>query len=140
MEAREHSRCLPRECYPVAVNPRSKPVRVSLGLVVALAIVLGYLAWRYLGVGLLGAWLIAINVAVFPLWAWDKFQAGRGGWRVPEATLHLVAALGAAGTSLVCMRWFRHKTQKRKFTVLYSALLVAQIFALLWYLKPPSAD
>ena len=114
----------------MAVNPRSKPVRVSLGLVVALAIVLGYLAWRYLGVGLLGAWLIAINVAVFPLWAWDKFQAGRGGWRVPEATLHLAAALGAAGSSLVCMRWFRHKTRKQPFAALLNTVLLAQFGAL----------
>lgn len=122
------------------MNHRARPVQISLGLVLLAALLISIAAWRYLNASPLVAGLLAINLATFPLWAWDKFQARRGGWRVPEATLHLVAALGAAGSSLAAMRLFRHKTSKRSFTVLYSVLLVAQVFALLWFLKPPSAE
>ena len=122
------------------MNPRARPVQVSLAVFLLGAVLLGLAAWRYLGASALVSLLLAINLATFPLWAWDKLQARRGGWRVPEATLHVVAAMGASGASLISMRLFRHKTSKRRFTILYSVLLVLQIFGLLWYLRPPSAE
>lgn len=116
----------------------AKPVRLSLGLFTLGALLLTFAGQHYLGLHLVAAVLVATNLATYPLWAWDKFQARRNRWRVPEPTLHLVALLGSAGSSLICMHLFRHKTRKRSFTVLYSALLVLQVFALLMYLRPPS--
>ena len=115
-------------------------MQISLAAVLLGSILIGLAAWHYLGASALVSALLAINLATFPLWAWDKFQARRGGWRIPEATLHLVAALGAAGASMISMRLFRHKTKKRSFTILYSVLLVLQLFGLLWYLRPPTSE
>ena len=120
------------------MNSRANPVRLSLGLFILGALLLTVTGWHYLDLPFLTTTVIALNLATVPLWGWDKLQARRSGWRVPEVTLHTVAVLGSAGTSLICMHLFRHKTSKRSFTVLYSVLLVLQVFALLMYLRPPS--
>ena len=85
------------------------------------------------------AWWVAANVWVLPLWAWDKFQARRKGWRVPEATLHGMAILGAAPASLVAMEVLRHKTRKPWFRRLYVFLTLLQAagFAYWWFEMRP---
>ncbi|MFT7677563.1 MAG: uncharacterized membrane protein YsdA (DUF1294 family) [Planctomycetota bacterium] len=120
------------------MNSRANPVRLSLGLFILGALLLTVTGWHYLDVSFITTAVVSLNLTTVPLWAWDKFQAKREGWRVPELTLHTVAVLGSAGTSLICMHLFRHKTRKRSFTVLYSVLLVLQVFGLLMYLRPPS--
>ena len=47
--------------------------------------------------------LICINLLGFFLYAYDKIQASREGWRVPEIRLLVVVlAGGGAGTVLLC--------------------------------------
>jgi uncharacterized membrane protein YsdA (DUF1294 family) len=82
---------------------------------------------RYLGWDWPAVILVALNLAVFPLWGFDKWQAVRQGRRVPELVLHLVACCGTALASLAAMRLFRHKTRKRHFWWLYFAFLALQI-------------
>ena len=45
----------------------------------------------------------------------DKNAASGGAWRVPEATLMLISALGGAVAMYVTMRIIRHKTKHKKF-------------------------
>lgn len=73
-------------------------------------------------------WLLAaINVVTFLLYGWDKFQAKRGGWRVPERVLLLWAAgFGSVG-ALLGMAVFHHKTRKPKFHFGVPALLAVQV-------------
>ena len=84
------------------------------------------LAWLT-GLPALPAWLLAVSLATFGLYGYDKYQARAGGMRVPEAALHgLALAGGFAGGWLG--RWaFRHKTRKPVFTVV---LLVSTVFYL----------
>lgn len=63
----------------------------------------------------------------------DKKKAQRGAWRIPEATLMLLAALGGSIGSLLGMYWFRHKTKHPKFYLGIPAILILQI-ALAGYL------
>jgi uncharacterized membrane protein YsdA (DUF1294 family) len=79
------------------------------------------------------AWWVACNLMVFPIWAYDKWQARRDGWRVPEASLHTIAILGAAPASLVAQKLLRHKTLKPVFQWLYWTLTVAQVAGCIYW-------
>lgn len=59
----------------------------------------------------------ALGCATFLLYGWDKLQARRGGRRVPEAQLHVLALLGGFAGSIAGMQLFRHKTRKPVFQV-----------------------
>lgn len=72
-------------------------------------------------------YLLLINAAGFTLMLADKEKARRGRWRIPEATLMGVAALGGSIGSLAGMYAVRHKTRHRKFTLGIPLLLLAQL-------------
>lgn len=74
-------------------------------------------------------YLLIINAAGFLLMLADKQKAKRGAWRIPEATLMWVAALGGSIGSLAGMYTFRHKTKHPKFTIGIPVILAIQIIA-----------
>ena len=118
------------------MNPRSAPIRITLGpyLLIAGAATLT-LYWQFAWPLLLG-WLTCANVCALPLWGFDKWQARRDGFRVPEMSLHLAAFLGAAPASFLAMSLLRHKTLKPRFKVLYTLFLVVQLGLLAWWADP----
>ncbi|MDD5863538.1 MAG: DUF1294 domain-containing protein [Firmicutes bacterium] len=75
---------------------------------------------------LLLLYLLIINAAGFLLMLADKIKAKRHRWRIPEATLMAVAALGGSVGSLAGMYAFRHKTRHPKFTVGIPLILALQ--------------
>ncbi len=79
-------------------------------------------------------YLLIINAVGFVLMLVDKFKAKKKLWRIPEATLITVAAIGGSIGSLLGMYTFRHKTKHYKFTVGIPLILVAQIFVAVWIL------
>ena len=76
---------------------------------------------------LLYCYLILINALGFLLMLVDKFKAKTNLWRIPEATLMLVAALGGSIGSLAGMYLVRHKTKHPKFSIGIPVILVLQI-------------
>lgn len=72
-------------------------------------------------------YLIVINAAAFLLMLVDKVKAKKNLWRIPEATLFLVAAIGGSIGSLLGMYTFRHKTKHIKFIVGMPLILAAHI-------------
>lgn len=76
-----------------------------------------------------GAWLLAANLTAFVLFGVDKRRAKRSMWRIPEATLMTVSALGGAVGALFGMRVFHHKTRHRKFTLGIPAILLLELAA-----------
>ena len=80
------------------------------------------------------AYLLIVNAAGFLLMFIDKQKAKKKLWRIPEATLMGVAALGGSIGSLAGMYLVRHKTQHPKFTVGIPALLIVQIVIAFWIL------
>lgn len=56
-------------------------------------------------------YLICINLAGLASMGLDKRRAIRRKWRIPEATLFLVALLGGSLGSIIGMQLFRHKTR-----------------------------
>ncbi len=59
--------------------------------------------------------IVVINVLSFLTIGYDKFQAIRKNWRVPERVLLLLALLGGASGTLAGMYIFRHKTKQLVF-------------------------
>ena len=80
-------------------------------------------------------YLITINVLTFIVYGVDKWKARRGRWRVPEATLLGLTALGGSVGAWLAMQLFRHKTQKKKFRYGVPVILVLQLVALLLFLS-----
>lgn len=76
-------------------------------------------------------YLLIINAVGFLLMLADKFKAKRNLWRIPEATLMGVAAIGGSVGSLLGMYAFRHKTRHLKFTIGIPVILAVQIMAAL---------
>ena len=60
-------------------------------------------------------YVTALSVLCFAAFAWDKFCAIRGMWRVPERTLLLLALLGGTPGAFAGQRWLRHKIRKQPF-------------------------
>ena len=56
---------------------------------------------------------IPLNFLNFLLFGYDKFQAKRGGWRIPEKVL--LGLIGGGLGGLAGMLVFRHKTRKNIF-------------------------
>ena len=75
---------------------------------------------------------MAVSLAALVLTVADKRRARRGGRRVPERTLLLVAALGGAAVMLFVMKTIRHKTLHKKFMIGLPVMLAAHIALLMW--------
>jgi len=58
--------------------------------------------------------LIIVNIFSFTIFGVDKLQSKKGGWRIPESRLLLIAFFGPFG-AYVSMLLCRHKTRKIKF-------------------------
>ena len=58
---------------------------------------------------------IPLNFLNFLLFGYDKFQAKRGGWRIPEKVLLGLTLFGGGLGGLAGMLVFRHKTRKNIF-------------------------
>lgn len=72
-------------------------------------------------------YLEAVNIAAFLLMGADKRRARKGRWRIPEATLMLMALLGGGIGILAGMLCFHHKTHKPRFTVGVPAILLMEV-------------
>lgn len=83
---------------------------------------------------LLLVYLLIINAAAFALMLADKWKAKKNRWRIPEATLMGVAALGGSIGALAGMYLVRHKTQHPKFTLGIPLILAVQMVIATWIL------
>ena len=79
----------------------------------------------------LTTYLVLVNALAFLLMLIDKQKARRGAWRIPEATLLGVAAIGGSIGGILGMRLFRHKTRHLKFSLGLPLILAAQIVLIL---------
>ena len=77
-------------------------------------------------------YLIAINITIFLLYGYDKLIAGGEKLRVPEWNLHALALLGGSPAGLSAQKFFRHKTIKSSFQLVYWAIVVVQVGLIVW--------
>ncbi|MBP5529632.1 MAG: DUF1294 domain-containing protein [Lachnospiraceae bacterium] len=82
-------------------------------------------------------YLAAVNLFGLIIMGVDKSRAKRRKWRIPEATLFLVAIIGGSVGSIAGMYLFRHKTKHWYFVAGMPVILVLQIIAaLIMYFAP----
>ncbi|MBQ3223440.1 MAG: DUF1294 domain-containing protein, partial [Clostridia bacterium] len=72
------------------------------------------------------------NLITFTVYGADKRRAKRGGRRVPEKTLFLLAVMGGSPGALAGMYTFRHKTRHWYFVWGIPAIMAVQIALGLW--------
>ncbi|PWJ51502.1 Uncharacterized membrane protein YsdA, DUF1294 family [Faecalicatena contorta] len=76
--------------------------------------------------------IMIMNFITFFVYGEDKRRARKGGWRIPEKTLLLLALLGGGAGALLGMRVFHHKTQKALFKIGVPCILIFQVIVLGW--------
>lgn len=72
-------------------------------------------------------YIAVINVATFFIYGIDKLKARKGWWRISEATLLILAAVGGSVGAILGMQAFRHKTQHLKFKYGLPSILLLQL-------------
>jgi uncharacterized membrane protein YsdA (DUF1294 family) len=72
-------------------------------------------------------YLIAINIVTFIVYGIDKVKAMKGKWRISEATLLILAAIGGSIGALLGMKIWHHKTMHKKFKYGLPLILLVQI-------------
>ena len=72
-------------------------------------------------------YLLAINIASFFLYGIDKYKAKKGKWRISEATLLTMAAIGGSIGALAVMRLWHHKTMHKKFKYGIPVIIIFQV-------------
>ena len=78
-------------------------------------------------------YLLAVNIATFLLYGVDKYKAKKNKWRISEATLLTMVAIGGSIGAWAGMRLWHHKTMHKKFKYGIPVIIIMQI-ALVTYL------
>lgn len=86
---------------------------------------------------LLSSYFIGINLIGFALMGIDKYKARKRAFRIPEATLFIIAIIGGSIGSIIGMYAFRHKTRHRSFVYGMPFILFIQIALIVAILNAP---
>ncbi len=66
-----------------------------------------------------GGTAVGISLLSFVVYRNDKRRAEKGRQRVPESYLHVLSFVGGWPGAFLAQRWFRHKTSKVFFQVIF---------------------
>lgn len=80
----------------------------------------------------LASWLVAINLSAILYYGYDKAQAGQGGSRIPERVFHALTLAGGSPGAFLAMHFFRHKTIKGRFRILFWCIVALQVALAAW--------
>lgn len=83
------------------------------------------------------SYFAAVNLIGFALMGIDKYKAKKRAFRIPEATLFIIAAIGGSIGSILGMYTFRHKTRHRSFVYGMPFILLVQIALIIALLNAP---
>ena len=79
-------------------------------------------------------YLAVINVVTFFMYGADKWKAKRSKWRIPEATLLLLAVLGGSIGAWLGMKVWHHKTLHKKFRYGVPIIIIVQLTLIGYFL------
>ena len=72
-------------------------------------------------------YFLAVNITSFLLYGIDKFKARKNLWRISEATLLTMAAIGGSIGAWAGMRLWHHKTMHKKFKYGIPVIIILQV-------------
>lgn len=78
-------------------------------------------------------YIVVINLVSFMMFGIDKYKARRGQWRISEATLLAVAAIGGSIGAWMGMKVWHHKTLHSKFRYGVPIILLAHIALMAYF-------
>jgi len=73
-------------------------------------------------------YIVIVNTYTFYLFGKDKKLSKTNKWRISENRLLFVSLIGGSIGGILGMKYFSHKTKKRKFTILIPLFLVLHLF------------
>jgi uncharacterized membrane protein YsdA (DUF1294 family) len=79
---------------------------------------------------------VLISLLTLIVYAVDKSAARKGGRRVRERTLHLMALTGGWPGALIAQRLLRHKSRKQPFRAVFWLTVVLNCAVCMWLLTP----
>lgn len=82
-------------------------------------------------------YFVIMNIVGFAIMGIDKRKAIKRTFRIPEATLFIVALIGGSVGSILGMQVFRHKTRHWYFVFGMPAILIIQIALIVFLLTGP---
>ena len=82
-------------------------------------------------------YIAVVNIIGFALMGIDKARARKRKFRIPEATLFVVALIGGSIGSIIGMLFYRHKTRKWYFVYGMPVILLIQIALVVALLLSP---
>lgn len=77
--------------------------------------------------GLVGCCLTVVNAVAFIVYGIDKYRARNAKWRIPEATLLMLAVVDGSVGAWLGMKAWHHKTRHMKFRYGVPVILLLQI-------------
>ena len=78
-------------------------------------------------------YIVVINLVSFMMFVLDKYKARRGQWRISEATLLAVAAIGGSIGAWMGMKVWHHKTLHSKFRYGVPIILLVHIALMAYF-------
>ncbi len=78
-------------------------------------------------------YIVVINLVSFMMFGIDKYKARRGQWRISEATLLAVAAIGGSIGAWMGMKVWHHKTLHSKFRYGVPIMLLVHIALMAYF-------
>lgn len=81
------------------------------------------------------SYLIIINVVAALVTIADKRRSIKGKWRIPEATLIMLALMGGAVFEYITMSVIRHKTRHAKFMIGLPLIIFIQIVIIVFIIN-----
>lgn len=80
---------------------------------------------------LITSYILIVNFLGFAAMGIDKHKAKVGSYRIPEATLFILALIGGSIGSTIGMFFFRHKTRHWYFVVFMPTILILQVISVI---------
>ena len=80
-------------------------------------------------------YLLIINVVTFFAYGIDKYKAKHAKWRISEATLLLLAAIGGSIGAWCGMKVWQHKTMHKKFKYGVPVIFILQVALAVWIIN-----
>lgn len=76
--------------------------------------------------------LLVLNALTFAVYGIDKWKARHNKWRLPEATLLLLAVAGGSVGAWLGMKAWHHKTMHKKFKYGVPLIFILQVVLLVY--------
>lgn len=81
------------------------------------------------------AYIVVINIVTFLAFAYDKYRAKKGGWRIKNIFLLGLSFIGGSLGGLLGMSLTRHKSRKSYYRIGLPLMVLMQVLVLVYFMN-----